>query len=157
MAFKTIRIERDGGAFIVTLSRPGKRNAFNAEMKADVIAAVGEAGKDPSVRAVVFTGGPQIFSSGQDLNEALAAKTPAGIIEMLTSWHKVNACLEEMSKPVIAAIEGACITGAFTSPWKISPRPMYTRAGTGKSYRLVTPSNSTHSIEEGEKTWGYRP
>ena len=113
MAYTTILTERDGAAFVVTLCRPEKKNAFNREMKEEVIAAALEAEAEPAVRGLVFTGGPQFFSSGQDLNDALAAKTPTQIMDMLGSWHRVTARLEEMPKPVLAAIEGFCITGGL--------------------------------------------
>lgn len=113
MDYVTLQAERHGGAFVVTFQRPETKNAFNAQMKEEVIAATREAEADPDVRALVFTGGPQYFSSGQDLNEALAVKTPSEIMAMLGSWHRVTAALEASPKPVIAAIEGFCITGGL--------------------------------------------
>lgn len=149
MGYTTIQTERDGGAFVVTLCRPEKKNAFSREMKDEVIAATQEAEADPAVRAVVFTGGPQYFSSGQDLNEARAAKTPTQIMEMLGSWHRVTARLEEMPKPVFAAIEGFCITGglefamacdiriaAEDSTFAITSSRIGTVAGAGGTVRL---------------------
>jgi enoyl-CoA hydratase/carnithine racemase len=113
MGYQTIRMERDAGACVITLARPDKKNAFNTEMKREVSAALDEAAADPAVRAVVFTGGEQFFSSGQDLNEALAAKRPHEILDMLMSWQRLNYRLEELAKPVFAAIEGFCITGGL--------------------------------------------
>ncbi|MCZ6558576.1 MAG: enoyl-CoA hydratase/isomerase family protein [SAR324 cluster bacterium] len=113
MANKTIEVERRDEACIITLNRPDKKNAFNLAMKHEVMAALREAGADPSVRAVVITGGEQFFSAGQDLNEALAADKPAQIWEMLNSWHALNDAMEQLGKPVLAAIEGFCITGGL--------------------------------------------
>lgn len=113
MAYTTLHTERAGGAFVITLQRPEKKNAFSRTMKEEILAAALEAKADPAVRAVVFSGGGDFFSSGQDLNEALAADTPAQVMDMLGSWHRLTACLEELPKPVFAAIEGFCITGGL--------------------------------------------
>jgi len=113
MAYQTINVTHDGGAYVIALNRPSKKNAFSREMRNEVLAALHEAGNNPGVRGVVFTGGPDFFSSGQDLTEALEAKKPTEILEMLQSWQKLNYALEELGKPVLAAIEGFCITGGL--------------------------------------------
>ncbi|MBI4082544.1 MAG: enoyl-CoA hydratase/isomerase family protein [Candidatus Lambdaproteobacteria bacterium] len=113
MAFQTILVAQEGAACVITLNRPSKKNAFSRAMKEEVLTALGEAERDPAVRAVVFTGGTGFFSSGQDLNEALEAKKPHEILEMLYSWQKLDYALEELAKPVLAAIEGFCITGGM--------------------------------------------
>ncbi len=113
MGYETIKVEKQGAAAIILLDRPGKKNAFNLRMKNEVIAAALAAGEDPGVRGVVITGGREFFSAGQDLNEALAAEKTAEIRQMLTSWHELNATIEDLEKPVLAAIEGFCITGGL--------------------------------------------
>jgi enoyl-CoA hydratase/carnithine racemase len=113
MAYGTINVSRDGGACVITLHRPEKKNAFNLQMKQELIAAADEAGRDAAVRGVIVTGGEEYFSAGQDLNEALRADKPAEIWEMLNSWHELNEKVEQLEKPVIAAIEGFCITGGL--------------------------------------------
>jgi enoyl-CoA hydratase/carnithine racemase len=113
MAYKTLLVQRDGPAAVVTFNRPDKRNAFSTEMKEEVLAAVREADQDPAVRGVVFSGGAKFFSAGQDLNEARAAVTPSEVLAMLMSWQKLLGALEELGKPVFAAIEGSCMTGGL--------------------------------------------
>jgi enoyl-CoA hydratase/carnithine racemase len=113
MAYNTIHVGRDGSACIITLNRPARKNAFNTEMKQEMLAALGEAETDPAVRAVVVTGAPDYFSSGQDLNEALAASRPTEVRHMLNSWNRLNDAVERLDKPVFAAIEGFCLTGGF--------------------------------------------
>ena len=77
MAYETIEVGREGAACVIRLHRPDKKNAFNLQMKHELMDAARKAGDDPEARAVVITGGEQFFSSGQDLNEALAAEKPA--------------------------------------------------------------------------------
>ena len=98
----------------VVLNRPEKRNAFSEELVLATGAALRAAADDPGVRVVVVRGAGPVFSSGMDLN-ALAALAAAP--ERLRSFRR--ACLEawnsaeEMAKPVICAIQGACLGGAL--------------------------------------------
>jgi enoyl-CoA hydratase/carnithine racemase len=98
----------------VILNRPEKRNAFNGDLVAATGEALRAAAADPAVRCVVVRGAGPMFSSGMDL-AALAALADAP--EHLRSFR--SACLqawnaaEEMTKPVICQIHGACLGGAL--------------------------------------------
>jgi enoyl-CoA hydratase/carnithine racemase len=98
----------------VLLNRPEKRNAFNEELVRATGAALAAAADDPDVRCVVLRGAGPMFSSGMDLG-ALGALVEAP--ERLRAFRR--ACLdawnlaEEMPKPVICTIHGACIGGAL--------------------------------------------
>ena len=98
----------------VVLNRPEKRNAFNGELVLATGAALRAAADDPDVRCVVVRGAGPMFSSGMDLG-SLADVSAAP--ERLRAFRR--ACLdgwnlaEEMAKPVICAIHGACIGGAL--------------------------------------------
>ena len=98
----------------VVLNRPEKRNAFNQELVLAVGEALRAAADDPSVHCVVLRGEGAMFSSGMDLGSlAGLAEQP----DMLRPFRR--ACLEawnlaeEMTKPVICQIHGACIGGAM--------------------------------------------
>jgi enoyl-CoA hydratase/carnithine racemase len=98
----------------VVLNRPEKRNAFNGELVSATGDALRDAATDPSVRCVVVRGTGPMFSSGMDLG-SLAALSEAP--EDLRAFRR--ACLdawnlaEEMTKPTVCAIHGACIGGAM--------------------------------------------
>jgi enoyl-CoA hydratase/carnithine racemase len=98
----------------VVLNRPEKRNAFHDELVLATGVALRAAADDPDVRCVVVRGNGPMFSSGMDLG-ALAALAEAP--ERLRTFRR--ACLEawnlaeEMPKPVICAIQGACLGGAL--------------------------------------------
>jgi len=98
----------------VVLNRPEKRNAFHDELVLATGAALRAAADDPDVRCVVVRGNGPLFSSGKDLASlAAVAERP----ERLRTFRR--ACLEawnlaeEMPKPVICQIQGACIGGAL--------------------------------------------
>ena len=98
----------------IVLNRPEKRNAFNQELVIATGEALRAAADDPSVHCVVLRGEGAMFSSGMDLGSlANLAEQP----DMLRPFRR--ACLEawnlaeEMPKPVICQIHGACIGGAM--------------------------------------------
>jgi enoyl-CoA hydratase/carnithine racemase len=106
--------ENHGAVRHVILNRPEKRNAFHGELVLATGAALRAAADDPDVRCVVLRGAGPMFSSGMDLG-ALGALAEAP--EQLRTFRRH--CLEawnvaeEMPKPVICAIQGACIGGAL--------------------------------------------
>lgn len=113
MAFETILTNRDGASYVITLNRPDRRNAFSIKMMKEIAEACRQAEADPAVRAVIVTGGLKYFSAGADLNEAMAIKTTADGVAYMTNWETLNNSIEKLTKPVIAAIEGFCMTGGW--------------------------------------------
>ena len=113
MAFETILTSRDGASFVITLNRPDRRNAFSIQMMKEIAEACRDAENDPEIRAVIVTGGLKYFSAGADLNEAMAIKTTADGVAYMTNWETLNNAIERLTKPVIAAIEGFCMTGGW--------------------------------------------
>src|SRR5215210_7535695 len=86
----------------VSLNRPEKRNAFNAELILALGEALREAAGDPAVHVVVLRGEGPMFSSGVDLSEL---EEFAGQVQMLrpfrSAWLTVANLLEEMPKATV--------------------------------------------------------
>src|SRR5262245_38751141 len=98
---------------IFTLNRPEVRNAINDALRTEFIATLERVAADEAVRAVVLTGNGKSFCAGGDISgmkERL--KAPAGEVAF-NGWrrqgqtHKSVALLHGLSKPVIAAVNGA--------------------------------------------------
>jgi len=134
MSYETIRVDNDGVAAVITLNRPDKRNAISTKLMDEVIAALGTADLDPAIRAVILTGGPSYFAAGADLNEALQVKTAEQGMNYFKRWHRLNEVIEELGKPVIAAIEGFCITGGLELALACDLRV----AGEGSSFAITS-------------------
>jgi enoyl-CoA hydratase/carnithine racemase len=111
MSYTTISLTFDRSTAIITLMRPERRNAINLQMMDEIVAACAGIEGDPRVRTLIVTGGVDFFSAGADLTEAIAVKTPSDGLKFFGSLHRLNNALETLSKPVIAAIEGFCMTG----------------------------------------------
>jgi enoyl-CoA hydratase/carnithine racemase len=124
MPYKMVLLEKDDGVATITLNRPEKLNAFNMEMTGEIDMAFDEAGKDKEIKAIILTGAGRAFSSGIDLNwvetmdfENLPpiASTVRGrmVTHSERSFLTVVLKIQSMPKPVIAAVNGMAIGGAF--------------------------------------------
>jgi enoyl-CoA hydratase len=111
MAFDTLLLERDGAVAILTINRPQVLNALNSQTLDELRRAILDLKQDDSVRVVILTGaGEKAFVAGADINE-LAVQTPTGGREHVLVGQHVFDLVENMGKPVIAAINGYALGG----------------------------------------------
>ncbi len=94
------------GVATIEIARPEKKNALTRAMYLQLAAAFDAAREDSAVRAVLLTGQPGIFTSGNDIDDFLQAR-PADPSEVpsITFMKALLGC----DKPVIAAVTGAAI------------------------------------------------
>ena len=111
MAFDNLLLERDGLVAIVTINRPTVLNALNSQTLDDLRRVILELRHDDTVRGVVMTGaGEKSFVAGADINE-LAVQTPTSGREHALRGQHVFDLIENMGKPVVAAINGYALGG----------------------------------------------
>ena len=112
-AYETIKVERDQNTLWIILNRPRRLNAFNDVLIDELNDVLDTAEKDTSVRCIVITGeGDRAFSAGADVT-MFSETTPAKAEEFSRRGQKVFGKIEEMSKPVIAAINGFALGGGL--------------------------------------------
>lgn len=102
-----VRLERDGAVGILRFTRPERRNPYSLPFVDALIAHLGEAAADDSVRAVVMTGGDH-FSAGGDLVgfRTEVAKGARAISEMVERVHDGGRAAYAFTKPLVAAVNG---------------------------------------------------
>ena len=108
-----VLIEKSGTSAIIRMNRGAKQNALSRELFAAIDAALATLDGEPSVRGIVITGNEKVFSTGGDLQEALALSSVEDTRRWLDLFRQVNERIEAIGKPVIAAIHGYCVTGGL--------------------------------------------
>ena len=110
--------ERRGGVEILTLNRPEKRNALNKELLDALATAMAEIEADDDARVVVITAaGDRAFSAGMDLAEFASGSGGGAQVaqrsddEVDITKHQIISW--EYPKPIVAALNGACVAGGF--------------------------------------------
>jgi methylglutaconyl-CoA hydratase len=108
-----VRVGLSGRVATVTMDRPDVHNAFNAELIAELTAALVRAGADPEVRAVVLAAEGKSFSAGADLNwmRAMAAFGEAENQADALKLADLMRTLAYLPKPTIARIQGSAFGG----------------------------------------------
>ncbi|MGN1004733.1 MAG: enoyl-CoA hydratase-related protein [Oscillospiraceae bacterium] len=108
MAF--VKLEKQGHVGIMTISRPEALNALNSQVLSDLDAAIDQAEQDQEIYVVVLTGEGRSFVAGADIGEM---KEFSAIDGKRFGVHGGNVFLklENLSKPVIAAVNGFALGG----------------------------------------------
>ena len=103
----------EAGIARITLNRPEKRNALNADVIAALRDSLGRAASDPSVNVVVITGAGKDFCAGMDL-VAFDKANPEDAVDHLNTARSVAELLLAIRKhphPVVAAVDGRALAG----------------------------------------------
>lgn len=101
----SIRLERQQHCLLITLERADKHNALTNAMYDSLAAALRQAADDDDTHAVVISGGPKVFTSGNDLVDFL--KQPPTHLD--APAFRFMAAVVDLDKPLIAAVCGAAI------------------------------------------------
>jgi len=100
-----VRVEHEGHVAVVTLDRPEKRNAMDAEMTAALDDALNRLDDDPAVRVVVLASSSPVFSAGSDMSTGSGGPTGRG--------GPYGIARRNHRTPFVAAVEGPALAGGF--------------------------------------------
>jgi enoyl-CoA hydratase len=116
-----VLVDTRDGIRTITLHRPDKRNALTRAMRDELIRLAGEVDGADDVAAVVLTGTDPAFSAGVDLGEIASGRAADAVPGTLPAAERAAAVAggnpgsawRAVRTPVIAAVNGACFTGAL--------------------------------------------
>lgn len=102
-----------GGVGTLTLNRPAVNNAYDGSLLAAIQAGVEGLAADPAARVIVVRGNGRHFQAGADLTwlRTIAAQDPAANLAASRATAQAMRALNEIGKPVLALVQGACIGG----------------------------------------------
>lgn len=108
---ENLLLETHDGVAVVTINRPKVLNALNAQTLEELRRTILALKHDAAVRSVIITGaGEKAFIAGADINE-LSVQTPVGGRQHALAGQHILDLIENMGKPVIAAINGFALGG----------------------------------------------
>ncbi len=110
MEYKTIKLERRDAVGIILLDNAKSMNSTTSASLKDLAVALHEFNNDPEVRAIVITGGENIFSAGGDI-PYMSEASPREMEDFIRDAHLTNNLITSSPKPYIAAIGGPALGG----------------------------------------------
>jgi enoyl-CoA hydratase len=114
MAFENLLTTTEIGIQIITINRPDKLNALNKKTIEELNSALAAAEKDNSVKVVIITGsGQKAFVAGADISEFAHFSVDQGKALSAEGHKKLFDFVENLSKPVIAAVNGFALGGGL--------------------------------------------
>ncbi|HYR90275.1 MAG TPA: enoyl-CoA hydratase-related protein [Terriglobia bacterium] len=109
--FENLLFEKKDDIAFITVNRPSVRNALNDETMRELRTAFEQAKEDNEVRVAILTGaGDKAFVAGADIN-VLAKQTPITGAQHAASGQNLLSFIENLGKPVIAALNGYTLGG----------------------------------------------
>jgi len=113
MTYKNILFEINDNIATVTINRPKSLNALNSEVLNEIFIAVESIASNENLRVLILTGsGEKAFVAGADISELAELNTLEAKF-FVANGHKTMAALQNLSIPVIAAVNGFALGGGL--------------------------------------------
>ena len=106
-------LEVSGSIAVITNNNPEKRNAFDDDMDVRLFEILAELKERRDVRAVIWRGEGQAWSSGRDVSVIGTNATPLSHHELMTRGHRGILQILDLDVPIIVAFHGWAIGGSF--------------------------------------------
>jgi enoyl-CoA hydratase/3-hydroxyacyl-CoA dehydrogenase len=107
---KTVKLTKEDKIAIIIMDRPEALNALNSKVLSDLKGIIRQVESDDEIWAVIITGEGKAFVAGADIKEMLK-KDPMEAREFTYLGQNVFKDLENLNKPVIAAVNGVALGG----------------------------------------------
>jgi enoyl-CoA hydratase len=109
--YQTLQYREEGAVATIQLDRPQKKNSLNAEMRAEMEASLHDLSHKPAIRAVIITGGEDIFCAGADISEIEGTSGAEAAYQHAREFQILFNQVESLPQPVIAAVSGWALGG----------------------------------------------
>jgi 2-(1,2-epoxy-1,2-dihydrophenyl)acetyl-CoA isomerase len=110
MGYSTLLIDRAGPTAVITLNRPGARNALDLAMRTELLTALDEIEADPEVRVLIVTGAGGHFCAGGDVKLMRDRRwTAAQGRERVEALNRMVVRLVDFPRPTIAMVDGVAV------------------------------------------------
>jgi len=114
MNYKNITVSNEGLIATVTINRPDKLNALNKQVIAELGDCMTQLDNDVEIRCVILTGsGDKAFVAGADISEFASFSVDEGKKLAAEGQQKLFDLVENMTTPVIAAVNGFALGGGL--------------------------------------------
>jgi len=144
-----VKYEITDGVAVISFNRPERHNALNDEMGAEWRGALFKALGDPAARCLLLRGEGRSFSSGRDTAELGRRVGGESDFSFVRRHQDVRLALLDASKPVVAAVRGYALGGAFETALSADVRIAATDAQLGFpeiGYGLVADTGGTQLL-----------
>ena len=114
--YDNIQVTTEQCVATITLNRPEKLNAFIGHMRRDLAEALEHAASDRNIRVVIITGAGRGFCAGADvayMSELMEREDVKEFARLLGAGRRVVTAIRQMTKPVIASVNGAAYGAGF--------------------------------------------
>src|SRR6478672_4673693 len=138
--YEHILVSQSEGITTIVLNRPEKLNAMIGHMRRDLAEALEHAGSDRSVRVVVITGAGRAFCAGGDIAfmaDLMQRRDAEEFSRILGAGRRVILAIRQMTKPVIASINGPASGAGFNLALACDLRIASTNASFSQSFAKV--------------------
>ncbi len=110
-SYQSLQYLEDAAVATIRLHRPLKKNAFNAEMRREMESLLDDVARNAAIRAVVMTGGDEIFCAGADIGEIEGTASAEAAYQHAREFQMLFEQVEALPQPVIAAVSGYALGG----------------------------------------------
>jgi enoyl-CoA hydratase len=107
---RTVQLKKEDKIAFITMNRPEALNALNSKVLSDLGDVIKQLEKDDDISAVILTGEGRAFVAGADIREMME-KNPIEARNFTYLGQNVLKELENLNKPVIAAVNGVALGG----------------------------------------------
>lgn len=109
--YQTLQYREDGAVATIQLHRPEKKNSLNGEMRGELSSLLDDVAHRAAIRAVIITGGDEIFCAGADIGEMGGPANAEASYHHAREFQLLFDKVESLPQPVIAAVSGYALGG----------------------------------------------